>query len=118
MLVLDLLSTPALFVRALHHHVDPMSHHCIDQHVEDGWGQRVPLHHPPEYLERRPIVPLPAFATTLSLHHYVQRNWKAQGTTLYPSRIYRHLDLYMASHALCRSIHITYRTSSFKADNC
>ena len=62
MLVLDLLSTPALFVRALHHHVDPMSHHCIDQHVEDGWGQRVPLHHPPEYLERRPIVPLPAFA--------------------------------------------------------
>ena len=56
-LVPALLSVPALLVHAFHHILDPVSHHRIHHHIEDGEGKRVPLRHPPEALENLPIVP-------------------------------------------------------------
>ena len=50
--------------------------------------------------------------------HYVWRSLLAQGPTLYPSRISRHLDLSKSSYTLCRSRKITYRTSSLKSASC
>ena len=56
-LVPAILSDPALLFRALHHHLNPMYLHRINHHVEDGGGQRVPLRHPPEAMELRPVAP-------------------------------------------------------------
>ena len=56
-LVPAILSDPALLFRALHHHLNPMYLHHINQHVEDGGGQRVPLRPPPEAMELRPVAP-------------------------------------------------------------
>ena len=51
------------------------------------------------------------------MSHYSRRMRRAQGPTLYPSRISRHLLLSKASYALWRSINITYRTSFTIAAN-
>ena len=50
-LVSALLSATKLLTRSLYHHLDPVPHYQIHHHVEDGGGQRVPLHHTPEDLE-------------------------------------------------------------------
>ena len=49
-------SMPVLHTLSLYHHRYPVSDHCVHHHIEYGGGQRVPLRHSPESLERRPVV--------------------------------------------------------------
>ena len=51
-----LMSTLAPLFRSLHHHIQPVLHHRIHNHIECGWGERISLRHSSVPLKRRPVI--------------------------------------------------------------
>ena len=61
--VKQLLPTTVRTSRTYCHQRDPVAHHCIHDHIENWWGQRVPLSDPPKTSERLSVIP------TRASHH-------------------------------------------------